>query len=73
MKVKGSEKLLKPAMSEVKLVIAMLLVKSYTTYGIWYTTKVTDLATTNPVSHSYHYCSTPSSLDPERLLKKREA
>ena len=24
------------------------------------------------MSPSYHYCSTPTSLDPERLLKKRE-
>ena len=35
--------------------------------------KATHLATTNPVSPSHYYCSTPSSLDPERLLKKREA
>ena len=33
--------------------------------------KVIDLATTNPVSDSVQYSSTPNSLDPERLLKKR--
>ena len=35
--------------------------------------KVTDLVVTSPVSHSYQYSSTPSSLDHQRLLKKRES
>ena len=47
-------------------------VHTCTMYGVGGSLKVTDLATTNPVSHSHHYCSTPTSLDPERLLKKRE-
>ena len=34
---------------------------------------VTDLAVTSPVSPPCHYLPTPSSLDPERLFKKREA
>ena len=34
--------------------------------------KIIDLAITNPVSDSIQYSATPISLDPERLLKKRE-
>ena len=34
--------------------------------------KIMDLAITNPVSDSIQYSATPISLDPERLLKKRE-
>jgi len=34
--------------------------------------KIIDLAITNPVSDSIQYLATPISLDPERLLKKRE-
>ena len=34
--------------------------------------KVVDLAITNPVSQTFQYSSTPVSLHPERLLKKRE-
>jgi len=34
--------------------------------------KVIDLAITNPVSPTQSYIQTPSALDPERLLKKRE-
>ena len=35
--------------------------------------KVTDLAVTSPASDAHQYSSTPSSLDPQRLLKKRES
>ena len=34
--------------------------------------RVADLAVTNPVSQTFPYSSTPVSLHPERLLKKRE-
>ena len=34
--------------------------------------KIIDLAITNPVSDSIQYSATPISLDPQRLLKKRE-
>ena len=34
--------------------------------------RVVNLATANPVSQTFQYSSTPASLHPERLLKKRE-
>ena len=43
-----------------------------TSWPVGNSLKATDLAITGPVSDSAQYSSTPSSLGPERLLKKRE-